>query len=36
MGLVPLLVIGAGLFLAWKRRTGAAVPAIGHGEKEQP
>jgi hypothetical protein len=31
MGLVPLLVIGAGLFLAWKRRTGAPVP----GEKEQ-
>ncbi|MDR2159821.1 MAG: GldG family protein [Treponema sp.] len=32
MGLVPLLVIGAGLFAAWKRRTGTAVP----GEKEQP
>jgi ABC-type uncharacterized transport system involved in gliding motility auxiliary subunit len=32
MGLVPLLVIGAGLFLAWKRRTGAPVPD----EKERP
>jgi ABC-type uncharacterized transport system involved in gliding motility auxiliary subunit len=32
MGLVPLLVIGAGLFLAWRRRTGAPVS----GGKEQP
>jgi ABC-type uncharacterized transport system involved in gliding motility auxiliary subunit len=31
MGLVPLLVIGAGLFLAWRRRAGAPVP----GEKER-
>ncbi|MDR1899481.1 MAG: GldG family protein [Treponema sp.] len=39
MVLVPLLVIGAGLFFAWKRRTGAGVsagvPAGVPGEKER-